>query len=222
MDFLKIIQSLDELLYEVMSWLIFYPVTLWRTLVHPLKMMDYADIELKDSRDEQYLDTLSPPLFLLLTLILIHSIELTVVGENELVRSNVGLKALIKDDTSYIVFQALTYSLFPLVMATALVRKQGVGLDRNTLRAPFHGQCYLAAMLALGVSGSEVLFRYGTTWTTLAGVTLALVTLLAYGLCQSFWFARHLDVSRLRGFWFASRGMVTSLAVTGVIGSLIG
>jgi hypothetical protein len=222
MDFLKIIQSLDELLYEIMSWLIFYPVTLWRTLVHPLKMMDYADVELKDARDEQYTDTLSPPLFLLLTLILIHSVELTVVGENELVRSNVGLKALISDDTSYIVFQALTYSLFPLVMASALVRKQGIGLDRNTLRAPFHGQCYLAAMLALGVSGSDVLIRYGAMWSTLAGLGLALATFLAYGLCQSSWFAQHLDVSRSRGFWHASQGMVASLAVAGAIGSLMG
>ena len=36
MNFLKLIQSLDELLYEIMSWLIFYPVTLWRALTRPL------------------------------------------------------------------------------------------------------------------------------------------------------------------------------------------
>jgi hypothetical protein len=46
MDFLKLIQSLDELLYEIMSWLIFYPVTLWRTLTKPLTMMTYSEVEL--------------------------------------------------------------------------------------------------------------------------------------------------------------------------------
>lgn len=73
MDFLKLIQSLDELLYEIMSWLIFYPVTLWRALTKPLKMMDYSEAELGDPADRQYSDTLSPPLFLLLTIALTHA-----------------------------------------------------------------------------------------------------------------------------------------------------
>jgi len=29
LDFIGIIRSLEELLYEVMGWLIFYPRTLW-------------------------------------------------------------------------------------------------------------------------------------------------------------------------------------------------
>lgn len=32
MDFMKWLNSLDELLYEVMSWLVFFPLTLWRAL----------------------------------------------------------------------------------------------------------------------------------------------------------------------------------------------
>ena len=39
MDFMKIIESLDEALYTVMGWLVFYPLTLWRALVRPLAMM---------------------------------------------------------------------------------------------------------------------------------------------------------------------------------------
>lgn len=68
MDFLKLFESLDELLYEIMSWLVFYPITLWRAIAHPLRMMNYADAELGDSETEQYTDALSPPLFLLLSL----------------------------------------------------------------------------------------------------------------------------------------------------------
>ena len=79
MDFLKLIRQLDELLYEVMSWLVFYPVTLWRALRHPSKMMDYSDAELGDPAERQYTDTLSPPLFLLLTLVLSHALELSLL-----------------------------------------------------------------------------------------------------------------------------------------------
>ena len=35
MDFLKIVKSIEELLYEVMAWLVFYPKTLWRVIAHP-------------------------------------------------------------------------------------------------------------------------------------------------------------------------------------------
>ena len=43
MDFLKWIKSLDELLFELMSWLVVWPVTLVRTLLGPIAMMRYAD-----------------------------------------------------------------------------------------------------------------------------------------------------------------------------------
>jgi len=39
MDFMRLLQSLEELLYELVSWLVFYPVTLWRTLTRPREMM---------------------------------------------------------------------------------------------------------------------------------------------------------------------------------------
>jgi len=93
MNFFNLLKSLDELLYEIMSWLIFYPVTLWRTLVRPLKMMDYSDLEQRDAEEKQYTDTLAPPLFLLLTLIIGHAIELSLVGQAEEIGSKVGLRA---------------------------------------------------------------------------------------------------------------------------------
>jgi len=43
MDFLKIVRSIEGLLYEVMSWIIFYPTTMWRVIRHPLTMMKYSE-----------------------------------------------------------------------------------------------------------------------------------------------------------------------------------
>ncbi|MFN3863205.1 MAG: hypothetical protein ACK4RT_02870 [Erythrobacter sp.] len=72
MDFMKLLKSLEELLYEVMVMLVFFPRTLFLTLRHPQRMMDYADTELGDVQTEQYNDTLSPPLFLMICLLLGH------------------------------------------------------------------------------------------------------------------------------------------------------
>lgn len=48
LDFMKLLKSLEELLYELVSWLLFYPLTMWRSVVRPLSMMRYADTELAD------------------------------------------------------------------------------------------------------------------------------------------------------------------------------
>src|SRR5688572_3994391 len=105
MNFFNLLKSLDELLYEIMSWLIFYPVTLWQGLTRPLKMMDYSDAEQGDAEEKQYTDTLSPPLFLLLTLVISHALELSTVGESAIVADKTGLGGLVNDDATYILMR---------------------------------------------------------------------------------------------------------------------
>ena len=216
MNFFNLLQSLDDLLYEVMSSLVFYPVTLWRTLRHPREMMDYADSELGDSEDRQYTDTLSPPLFLLLTLMLGHAIELAVVGESSIVKDNAGLAGLIDSDTNLVLLRVVIFSLFPLVMATHLVRKQRIGLERKTLRAPFYSQCYIAAPFALGIGIGigAIVFQLRWHWAPLLGLAMMAAALLWYGGLQIGWFARNLKVSRWLGLWNASLAMIECVVAT--------
>ena len=156
MNFLTILKSLDDLLYEVMSWLVFYRLTLWRALTQPLVMMRYADTELKDAPERQYTDVLSPPLFLLLTLLISHMVELAVIGDSPLIASRRGLAVLISDDTSLIALRMVAFATFPLTMAVRMVRAKRQKLERETLKLPFYSQCYAAGPLAL-------MFSVGTT-----------------------------------------------------------
>lgn len=220
MNFFNLLQSLDELLYEVMSWLVFYPVTLWRTLVRPLQMMDYSDLEQGDTADQQYTDTLSPPLFLLLSLILVHAAEIALVGANAVVTSKVGLSALVSNDTDLIILRIVTYSLFPVLMATRMVRARKVEVNRETLRAPFYSQCYGAALLAILLGSGELLIRLGHPWSLLTGAALMLFGLLWFGTLQTAWFNQHLKCGRLRAFGQASRAMVESLVAVLLLSNL--
>lgn len=220
MNFFSLLKSLDELLYEVMSWLIFYPLTMWRTLVRPLTMMDYSDLEQHDRADQQYIDTLSPPLFLLLSLILIHGAELALVGNDAVIASKVGLAALVSNNTDLIILRIATYSLFPVLLATRLVRARKAQLNRETLRAPFYSQCYVAALLAILLGTSEILIREEHLWLLGVGVGLALFALLWFGFLQTAWFNQHLKCGRLRAFGHASRAMVESLIAVMLFSSL--
>jgi hypothetical protein len=87
MDFMKWLNSLDELLYEVMSWLLFFPITLWRSIVHPIRTM--ADIERQAAlpEDAQYAAVLSPPLFLALALLLAHAAS-TALGQTDAIMAS--------------------------------------------------------------------------------------------------------------------------------------
>jgi hypothetical protein len=213
MNFMQLLKSLDDLLYEVMSWLVFYPVTMWRALTRPLKMMDYSDAELGDRVEEQYTDTLSPPLFLLLSLIISHLVELASIGDSPLVGDTTGLAGLVSDDTSLLILRLLMFSIFPLIMATRLVRKQRIGLTRDTLRPPFYSQCYVAAPFVLTLSLAATLMGTHRPWALPAGAAIMVLALLWYGSLQTRWFAQHLHVSLPRALWQASVAMVESLAI---------
>ncbi|WP_447727019.1 hypothetical protein [Sphingomonas koreensis] len=213
MHFAQLLKSLDELLYEIMSWLIFYPVTLWRALTRPVQMMDYSDHELGQAEAEQYTDTLRPPLFLLVSLLLAHALELLVVGDSPLIASHQRLAALVDDDTSLLLMRLVVFSVFPLVFATQMVRAQRRELTRDTLRHPFYAQCYAAAPFALMMSVTGILIQIDWLEIQFAGLVLGAITLLAFGSVQARWFALRLDRSLAIGFGHASIAMIGSLAL---------
>lgn len=149
MDFFKLIERLDEILYRVASWLLFYPITVWRMIISPLKTMQSVVRELSQEEPKQFDDTIPPPLFLLLTIIIVHAIELGTTGESELVTSQRGLTRLITSDSSLIFFRIMMFSVLALAAALRLNRAKGLPLDSESLKAPFYAQCYAAGFLVL-------------------------------------------------------------------------
>ncbi len=59
-----------------MTWLVFYPRTMWRIMAHPAATTRYSEDEETQAAAEQYTDTLSPPLLLMLTILIAHGLEL--------------------------------------------------------------------------------------------------------------------------------------------------
>ncbi|NIJ18527.1 hypothetical protein FHS95_000196 [Sphingomonas naasensis] len=205
---MQLLRSLDDLLYAVMTWLVFYPITLWRSIRHPRAMMIYADTELEDRPELQYEDTLSPPLFLLITLILSHLIELSIVGQSALVGDRRGLSSLITDDSTLLIFRLIVFSVFPLIMAVRLLHWKKRRLTRDSLRQPFYSQCYPTGPFALLIGIGGIAMQMHFVAAQLIGLALTILALLWYGSLQTRWFARQLNVSLLRGLWIASVGMV--------------
>ena len=190
MDFMKILKSLEQALYEVMVWLVFYPLTMWKVLVRPGQMMTYADDELSDDDEDRYSDRLSPPIFLAITLGLAHALELA-TGQ---VAEQTGL---LEDDKNLLAFRMIVFSVYPLTLSVRLLRKKGIPLDRKALLGPFYAQCYVAAPWAF-VSSSAALIAFSLRGETGEALLYALGGILVasiwYITLQARWFARSLGI----------------------------
>ena len=213
MDFLHILRSIEELLYEVMAWLVFYPRTLWRSIRHPLQMMRYSDAEQQtDAPAKQYSDTLSPPLFLLLSILVAHAIE---VAMHEKIVLHGGLAGeLVKSHEYLLMLRAIAFSIVPLMFAVALLNGLGQPIDREKLRRPFYSQCYVAAPFALAFGLSSVAMRSHMHPLQIAGGITGTAAIVWYLWLQTTWLSTHLKISIVRGLLLA---LWTSLKAVAII-----
>jgi hypothetical protein len=191
MDFMKLLKSLDDFLYEVVGWIVFYPITLIRSVLNPIKMLRYSDRELLEPDNEQYTDTFNPPIFLLITLLIAYLL-------GKVIQPQIQLSNLIAKDTDLLLFRGLIFSIFPVLMAVDLLRHQGKRVDRVALRPLFYGQCFIAAPFALVASIAGLLVEFKKAPYVIAGILVFLVALCWYVAVEVVWFSSTLNVTKVR------------------------
>ena len=216
MNALTLLRSVEELLYEVVSWLVFYPKTLWMTLSRPLRTLAYSDREQHDKPDQQYLDTLSPPLFLVLSILLAHGIELAAGLHIDQSRTAIG-RMVTSNDQTLLSVRALMFSLYTVTYAVLFLLLGRKRIDRETVRPPFFAQCFLSGALAILTSVGTTGVRYPSEAATLAGLVLILATMVWFLWVQTRWLARIEGVGRAAALgWSVLAFGVSTGAVIGV------
>lgn len=211
MNFVQWLNTLDDLLYELMSWLVFFPITLWRIVTRPLSTLRYAEDQLSLEPALQYRGTVSPPIMLILAILLSQALAISIEGTNPIVASKHGMSALVSDNTTLLLLRIFLFGIFAVAAASWKVHRSEQPVDRDTLKPPFYAQCYLVAPLALLVGiGSVCASHYDGTVRT-AGWLLQGATLIFYGLVQTAWLRRELRQSLLRSLADATIVMLVSL-----------
>lgn len=190
MDFMNLLRSAELLLYEVVSWLVFFPLTLWRCIIRPLDMMAYAEAELSQPPEEQFGDLLSPPIFLFLTLVLAHSLQ-TGVFQNY-----VAFEGVLAEQRNLLALRAFVFSLFPLLLGIQHVRLAGQPLTRRTLRPMFYAQCYVTVPFVLAVDLALLFGKVEATWANPVGMVIFLAGLGWYFMALMRGFMVHRNVTR--------------------------
>jgi hypothetical protein len=198
MDFMKWLNSLDELLYEVMSWVIFFPLTLWQAVARPISTMAQIEREAALPDDERYASVLSPPLFLALTLLLGHTVATALGQTDQIIANHHGLADLVNDNASALVLRVIVFAGFPLFLAARMVRQRRVKLDRESLQQPFYEQCYPAAVFALGLSVGSSFGVDDYEITRQVGHWLVGLSIVNFWVVETRWFAHTLGIGLLR------------------------
>lgn len=181
MDFTNLLKAIEEFLYELVAWVIFYPLTLFRTAVRPLEMMRYAERELGDKVSDQYDDALSPPIFLVITLLLAHLVQMAIEPAIPGV-----LPEVFRDERNLLLFRAIALGLLPLLLAFVTVRRRGAKLTRKSLRPAFYAQCFVAGpFILLAYVGLAIGLHGGMA--AIAGIGISGLGLLWYAGAQTAW-----------------------------------
>jgi hypothetical protein len=208
MDFMKWLNSLDELLYEVMSWVIFFPLTLWRSLVRPIGVMAEIEREAALPDDERFNSVLSPPLFLTLALLLTHTITTALGQVDQIIANHHGLADLVDDNASALALRVVVFAGFPIFLAARMVRKLGLRLSRHTLQQPFYEQCYPAAVFALGVGVGTSMTDYQNDTIPTIGHVVWASSLLNFWIVETRWFHHVLKRGYISAGWNVFIGLL--------------
>jgi len=216
--FLIFLKSFEVLLYEVMSWLVFYPRTMWRSIRHPLSLMERTEDELKLTPAEQFRDVVSPPIFLLLTVVAANGIEVVVVGNNRLIDEGIGLAAMITDNTSLILFRLVAFATLPVisgVFALAVMRRP---VDRDTLQPVFYGQCFVTTPVVLLFSIGATLTRLPQAAANIPAAILFVIASVFYISVEAAWFVWEAKRSKAAAIaWAISAFILCTLALNAVV-----
>ena len=215
MDFLKILRSFEEFLFEATAWLLFYPMTVWRIMRHPLAAMSYSDRQQHEPDERRYDEAMSPPLVLLVTLVLANLIAAAAHVPPPESTTHLA-HTVLNSQQNLVLFRSLLFSLVPLISAASLVRLQKKQLSRQSLMEPFYAQCYLAAPCACFV-GLGGLIVQRPDISNAYGIAIIIAGTVWFLWIQSAWFAQKLDITRARGallaVWAMARAVVYMLAI---------
>ena len=196
MDPMKLLRSLEEFVFEAIALLLFYPKTLLRIMFRPLRAMQYAEQEEAQAKTTPYDDAVSPPLLLLITLLIANGVGLALHVPQATDASHLA-RALLDSPQNLLMFRSLLFSLIPLTAAVLLLHRGGQATSRTALRGPFFAQCYLTSPFALLISLGLIAMQTPRTGFATGGAvacTLALVWMLGV---QAAWFRIRLGISTL-------------------------
>ncbi|MGY4397229.1 hypothetical protein ACVWZA_002423 [Sphingomonas sp. UYAg733] len=151
---------------------------------------------------------------LILTIVIVQGIGLALDGPNAILASRHGLAGLVNDATTLLLLRVVLFGTFALILATRKIRRNGLDVDRDTLKPAFYAQCYAISPFVLLFSGGAAAATMHDGVAQAIGLTAVISAFLYYSFVEIRWFCQELGQSIARSFFDTMISVVISVAVT--------
>lgn len=144
-----LVNSLEHGVYDVMSWILFFPYTLVRTLIWPVRMMRLVLTEANADPQTAFGSAMRPALLLLIAMALGSTFVPLDQDAVATLRQSASGSILASCWLSLVLLRMIGFCFVPLAGAVLLDSFRPGRMTRDSLRVPFYQQCYICAPLAL-------------------------------------------------------------------------
>lgn len=207
MDFLKLIQSLQDLIFEVVVWALLIPKTIIRTIFRPRWMVQYVNQEFEKPEEKQFDEYMPPGLFFLAMAVIPSALLTWMQGMNfDFIQS------LSQLNETNLITSALTTLISILIYLVWIKWISKHPVKRSGLKRLFMIQCYLVTPPQFIY---VLLIFFG--WGTLGSLPLALIGMALLIFYESFAFEDELKVSWWKGLWYAAIPYVTFITTVALL-----
>ena len=190
MDFLKILKSFEELVFEVLTWIVLLPRTLYRILRSPLRMSAYAASQLQSKSETRFSAAISPPLLLILCVLSAHGFDMALRTSAPALDGSLAA-SLLASEQNLLLYRTIAFGIWALVGSVYFLTRMKQRVDRETLRLPFYEHCYLVAPFALMSSIGLTLVAVGEPWAGYIGALLSVFAAAWFWAVQIAWMRQH-------------------------------
>lgn len=212
MDLMRILRSLEEFLYELVGWLVFYPRTFLRIIRHPDAIARYTQLELEQPPERQFTETISPVLMLILSVVLAHALEM-ISRAPPLETTTPVAQLLFGSEQALLLTRCVVFCGYALVAALSILQQQRKAITRETLRAPFSIQAFLVSPFVVMLSTGILIVRMEHAWAALAGGVVIVSGNVWYLWARTSAYRALVDI----GWWGALARVSLAFVITSVL-----
>lgn len=221
MDLIRLLRSLEEFLYELVGWLVFYPRTLWRVLVRPGEVAQYTRREFAKDQEQRFADAISPVLMLILSVAIAHAIEMAMRMAPLAVSGPVG-KLLFGSEEGLLLTRSAIFCIYALGAALSTLWRQRLSVNRETLREPFSIQAFIACPFVIMLAISQAATSAGAEGWGLLGPSIGLAAVAWYLWARTKTFAALNGGGHLPAFGFVLASfLLTSVLIVALVLAIV-
>lgn len=203
----KILQALEDFIFEIMAWIMLLPKTLFRVIFMPGRAIQYVNGEWDKKPEERFDEFLSPIFFWIIVAVL--PLTYTLLTEKELQQS--GIFAVFLESKFLLASVAAALPLLIYVTWIELINNRPI--RKSALQRMFYVQCYITSPAVLFMT---LVLSFTKTIQAFQGYLSAAILFLIF--YEMFVMKVELNKSWLMALWNAILPLITvALMLTVVI-----